>query len=462
MRVISKVIFLVLLNIIIFSNISIADVKQVNEKLSFSNVIKKVSPSVVSIYASTSEVQNHNNLGNSEAYNHLFGKDSDDSYSIGSGVIISKSGLVITNAHVINNRNSIVVTLKDGREYKAKLIAINKNVDLGLLKIDDSEDFDYLNLYDETSSEVGDEVLAIGNPFGIGQTVTFGIISGFRNFENGSEVGFGKLIQIDAEINPGNSGGALIDSTGKLIGINSAVFTMNKAYVSKIGFAIPSSVIKLFVSRSLSGSSIKKYWIGLTGVTVDNTIAQQLNIKYPVGVLVAKIYKGGPAELAGIKQDDVIVKINDTDINAMSDLSFFIAKVDSEDPLKVIVLRNRKEVNLTLTPDIPKETPKKNMYVIDNGVLKGTALVNNSPAVSYEINSDSMVTGVVVYEFDSSSLLSKLGIRVGDFLIKIGTKDIKNTKDVSDYVANNPNNSYKLVFKRHDQVITLNINHNGF
>lgn len=443
------------------SNLSKKKDVSITNKVTFSPIIKKVSPAVVSIYASNANYDSTSSLKNKDVYNHIFGRNQDDSYSIGSGVLISKDGLIVTNAHVIDNYSYIIIVTKNGKEYKAKVISINDSIDLALLKIEGAKDFNYLNLYDEDSSDVGDVVLAIGNPFGIGQTVTLGIISGYRYFENHKEIGFGKLIQVDAEINPGNSGGALIDSTGKLIGINSAIYFYNKKSYAHIAFAIPTSVVKLFVSRSLAGSNLKKYWIGVTGATVNGDMAKKLKLDYPSGVYVEKIYKGGPADLAKIHKGDVIVSINDTPINTISDLAFLVAKINNKEIITVKLVRNGKKITVDLTPDIPKETPPKNPVTIKKGVLSGATFVNNSPAVSYEINTDSMTKGVVLYKLKNKSLLFKLGIRVGDFVTSIGDTDIENTQQLKEYISSHPHNKYSLTLKRRNQIINLNINGNS-
>lgn len=430
-------------------------------KDSFSKTIKKVSDAVVSIYANSSADNIHSDLDTSTIYKHIFGNAVSSDFSIGSGVIISDSGLIITNAHVVDQRNIIKIILNNGKEYYAKVLEANLSLDLALLQINNENKakFSYLAVNDNDNNEIGDVVLAIGNPFGIGQTVTSGIISGFRYFEKNQELGFGKLIQIDAAINPGNSGGALVNSLGKLIGINSTVYSYNKNLNSGIGFAIPTSVVDLFVKRHFHGGVLKKYWIGLTGVTVTNDIANKMSLSKPAGVYVNNIVKDGPADIASLKKGDILIKFGKSDINTMSDLSFNVAKIDSEKKIIITVIRNNKNIYLTLIPQVPLEDPKKMLYSIQQGILKDTVFANNSPLVAYEINSDVNQKGVVIYSLNSNSFLKKLGIQVGDFIIKIGNKDINNTKDLEDYIdSHSRDNSYEILLKRRSQIINLNIN----
>lgn len=430
-------------------------------KSSFSKIIKQVSLAVVSVYASSSSDNVHNSqLDSGAIYKHIFGNNINSDFSIGSGVIISDNGLIITNAHVVDQRNIIKIVLNNGKEYYAKVLEANLSLDLSLLQIDDTTDkFSYLSINDRDDNEVGDVVLAIGNPFGIWQTVTSGIISGFRYFEKNQELGFGKLIQIDAAINPGNSGGALVNSIGELIGINSNIYSYNNNMASGIGFAIPTSVVDLFVKRHFHGGILKKYWIGLTGVSVNNDIANKISLNKPYGVYVNNVIKDGPADIATIRKGDILIKFGKNDINTISDLAFNVAKIDSEKKINVTVVRNNKNISLTLIPEVPKENPKKMLYSINQGVLKKTIFANNSPLVSYEINSDISQQGVVIYALDSNSFLKKLGIQIGDFITKIGNKDINSTEDLRSYIEKHLNyNSYEIVLKRRNQIINLNIN----
>lgn len=432
-------------------------------KVSFHSVIQRVAPAVVSVYASNNYDEGERNID--QSMNYYFAQTTlASSRSVGSGVMVGPEGLIITNAHVVERRNHIVVVLNNGKKYEASILTINSNIDLALLQIQSraGEDFPYLKISDESEgkkalTQVGDVILALGNPFGIGQTVSMGIVSGFRYFEGQSKVGFSKLIQIDAVINPGSSGGAVVDSTGKLVGITSLIYSYANRMQTNMGFAIPTQVVKLFMNRYLGGGYLKKYWIGLKGTTVDSDLAYKAHLPYPKGAYIEQLTPRGPAEKAGLKPGDVIIAFDNTPIDTISDLTFAVADLENDDSVRVMVMRNGQKVTVTLKPTIPIEEPKMNMIEL-KGPFLGVQFVNNSPFVSYQVNSDGNKSGVVVYSVAPDALLKKLGLQPGDFLLKLGQRYIKTTADLKDYIESISNaNKFELVVQRRREVIHITI-----
>src|SRR5690349_11990849 len=302
---------------------------------SFAPVVKKVSPAVVNIYTTTTaRVQRRLPFpfpgmpqdGGQRVQN-----------SLGSGVLVKDDGLIVTNAHVVKGAEEIRVVLADRREFDAKLVTQDDRYDLALLHIDTAgEKFPFLAMRDSDSIEVGDVVLAIGNPFGLNQTVTSGIISALARSAGGvNDSSF--FIQTDAAINPGNSGGALVSLDGRLIGINTAIYSQNGGSVG-IGFATPSNIVTRMVSIGEHGGRIVRPWLGMNMQRVTADLATGLNLQRPAGLVVKEVFPGGPGERAGLKRNDVIVALKDQPIDDEASLRFRLAtlQVDATVPIKVI------------------------------------------------------------------------------------------------------------------------------
>ena len=445
---VNKFIIIVFLFIVFFmgkNNFVNADEAQIT----FAPIVKQVAKTVVSIYAIKIE-------GNKKSGND------NKTVSIGSGVLIDKNGLIVTNYHVIDSVEAINVILLDGREYKAKIIAKDENLDLALLKIDsvDKSIFNFLPLKSDTNILVGDVVLAIGNPFGIGNTVTLGIVSAMAN-KNNFISSVGHLIQTDAAVNPGNSGGALVDTSGKLVGINSAIYNKNGIMNNGIGFAIPVEVVKLFVDRALLGQKVRKYWIGVGASDVNDFIAKEVGLKIPKGVIVGDIYKNGPGEKAGLQVNDVIVKINDKEIQSMTELSFMVASYVGNSSLKLNVFRKGKYIKLNLIPELPDEkTPRDIVLINKNSPLDGISIANNSSAIAYEIGNPSTANGVVIYKINIGNFLYKMGVDKGDFIREINGKKIKNVKDLLNILDNVPLSvdKYHITIEKNGELIDFSVN----
>ena len=306
-------------------------------RLSFAPAVKKARPAVVNIYVRQRQRVERSPLFDDPFFRRFFGRDFGiprrrAQRSLGSGVIVSADGLVVTNYHVIRGRDGrstdnidIKVSLADGQEYPAKVILEDKRTDLAVLRLQDDEDrrFAHVTFTNSDNLEIGDLVLAIGNPFGVGQTVTSGIVSATARTRVGiSDYQF--FIQTDAAINPGNSGGALIDTDGRLVGINTAIFSRSGGSQG-IGFAIPANMVRVVVDSALQGGKVRRPWLGADVQTVTSDLAESLDLPRPRGALVAGVTEGGPADEAGLRAGDLILRVAGQQVNDADALRYRVA-----------------------------------------------------------------------------------------------------------------------------------------
>ncbi|MBU3576740.1 Do family serine endopeptidase [Polynucleobacter sp. UK-Kesae-W10] len=318
---------------------------------SYHEAVKKSMPAVVNIFtskASTKPKSKKRNDSNDPFFKFFFGDEAPDEEpksSLGSGVLVSPEGVILTNHHVISEADDIEVSLADGRKFSAKTIGSDPETDIAVLKIAASQLPTPITFGKIESVHVGDVVLAIGNPFGVGQTVTSGIVSalgrdhlGINTFEN--------FIQTDASINPGNSGGALVDTRGNLIGINTAIFSNNGGSMG-IGFAIPVNLAKQVMESILQGGSVTRGWIGVEPQNLSKELLESLDLpKGTRGVLLSGILEGGPADRAGMKPGDVLIEINQNPINDVRSLLNQVAQLDPGKDVPVKILRKGKVIEL--------------------------------------------------------------------------------------------------------------------
>src|SRR5580765_2435109 len=281
-------------------------------RLSYAPIVQRVQPAVVNVYAAKT-VQNRNPLLDDPIFRRFFGVPGQQpeqmQRSLGSGVMVDPSGLVVTNNHVIEGADQVKVSLSDKREFEAEIVLKDSRTDLAVLRLKDSrEKFPTLDFANSDELQVGDVVLAIGNPFGVGQTVTHGIVSALARTGVGI-TDYQFFIQTDAAINPGNSGGALVDMNGRLVGLNTAIFSRSGGSQG-IGFAIPANMVRIVVaSGKAGGKSVQRPWLGARLQAVTPEIAETLGLKLPSGALVANVTPNGPAARAGLKLSDLIVAI---------------------------------------------------------------------------------------------------------------------------------------------------------
>src|SRR3954453_18366030 len=283
-------------------------------QLSFAPVVKQVAPAVVNVYGARVD-KRRRNANADEFFRRFFGDgtpgvpEDRGQRSLGSGVVVDGSGLVVTNHHVIENMTEVKVAFADRREFEAEIVLRDPRTDLAVLRMKGASRLQPLPIGDSEGLEVGDLVLAIGNPFGVGQTVTQGIVSALARTHIGA-ADYGFFIQTDAAINPGNSGGALVDMSGRLVGINSAIFSQSGGSVG-IGFAIPSCMVRAVVEAAKSGNKIvRRPWLGASLQAVSQDIAEGIGLARPTGALVASVQDRGPARDAGLKRGDVVVEVD--------------------------------------------------------------------------------------------------------------------------------------------------------
>jgi len=393
---------------------------------SFAPLVRKVSPTVVNIYTTTT----------ARAARRLPfpfpGMPQDGQRmqnSLGSGVLVKADGLIVTNAHVVKGADEIRVVLADRREFDAKLVAQDERYDLALLRIDTAGDkFPFIELRDSDSVEVGDVVLAIGNPFGLNQTVTSGIISALARSAGGvNDSSF--FIQTDAAINPGNSGGALVSLDGRLIGINTAIYSQTGGSVG-IGFATPSNIVARIVALGESGGRLVRPWLGISMQRVTPDIAAGLNLPRPAGLVVKDVYAKGPGELAGFKRNDVIVGMRNLPIDDEAGLRFRLATLAVGETVSVKVIRGGKEVMLEVPLAAPPEVPARERSVLDGRQpLSGATVVNMSPAVADEMGLVEWKPGVAVVEVQPGSYAARF-LRPGDMVAAINGQEVKSVAEL--------------------------------
>ena len=392
--------------------------------LSFAPVVKKARPAVVNVYASRVETMPRNPLFDDPVFRQLFGGQGENSrtaQSLGSGVIVDPSGLVVTNNHVIEGMTEVKVALSDRREFEAEIVLRDPRTDLAVLKIKSDEKFPVLELGDSDAIEVGDFVLAIGNPFGVGQTVTQGIVSALARTQIGIN-DYGFFIQTDAAINPGNSGGALVDLSGRLVGINSAIYSRSGGSMG-IGFAIPVNMVKLVVDQLVKYGTVRRGVLGVSVYPVSPEIAKQYGLAEANGALVAGIVPGSSAERAGIKSGDIITSLNGTPIKGAAELRNTIGLLGIGEKVEIGLLRDgkpRKLVALVAERSVPQT-------VAANRLLDGVDF-SDAPQTG----------GVLVKAVRDGSTAAIAGLRSGDVIIGIGREPINNTRELREVSKDAP------------------------
>jgi Do/DeqQ family serine protease len=399
--------------------------------LSYAPLVKKAAPSVVNIYTKRVVQSRRSPFFNDPFFRQFFG----DAFnfgaprkrvenSLGSGVIVRTEGVIVTNHHVIDKADQIIVVLSDRREMQAKVILSDEKTDLAILRVDAGEErLPFLRLRDSDDLEVGDLVLAIGNPFGVGQTVTSGIVSALaRAADNISDFSF--FIQTDAAINPGNSGGALIAMDGSLVGINTAIYSRSGGSQG-IGFAIPANMVAQVVESAVKGSKIIRPWFGGTGQSVTTDLAGALGLKRPVGVLVSEMHRIGPARKAGLKPSDVILEFNGKEVVDPRSLRFRIATMPVGGTASLTVVRKGKKLRLSLPLEAPPEIPPRRVTRLKGQhPLAGVTVANMSPALAEELSLDHGLQGVIVLDIARGSPARRIGLRPGDILSRVNSRKV--------------------------------------
>ena len=430
--------------------------------LSFAPVVKKAQPAVVNVYASRTDKRPRNPLFDDPVFRHFFGEGgnarpgSPTARSLGSGVLVDASGLVVTNYHVIEGMTDVKVALADKREFDAGIVLRDQRTDLVLLRLKGGENFPVMELGDSDALEVGDIVLAIGNPFGVGQTVTQGIVSALARTQAGiSDYGF--FIQTDAAINPGNSGGALVDLHARLVGINSAIFSQTGSSIG-IGFAIPVNMVKIVLAAAkVGGHQVRRPWLGASLQTVSREIADSLGLDRPSGALITDLSAGGPAAEAGLRHGDLITAIDGQSVDDPEGLGYRLATKPLGGAASLTYLRDGKpgtaSIKLTPAPEIPARDPVK---LKGASPFSGATVINLSPAVSEELSIRGASGGVVISEIEEGSQAALVNFQIGDVIVAIDDAPVKTTRDLEQAVSRS-RNYWKLTIGRGGETITTMI-----
>jgi len=387
---------------------------------SFSPLVKATAPAVVNVYADRLVQRRSSPFAGDPFFEQFFGQRlpnrTERQSSLGSGVIIQSSGLVVTNNHVIKDADDIRIALVDGREFNSRILLKDERFDLAVLQIEGEGPFPVIEFGDTDSIEVGDIVLAIGNPFGVGQTVTSGIVSALaRNRVGVSDFGF--FIQTDAAINPGNSGGALIDMNGRLIGINTAIFTRSGGS-NGIGFATPANLVRAVVETAESGSDIfERPYIGATFETVTSDIAEALGLDHATGALISDVAADGPAAKAGLRAGDIILGFNGQPVEHPDALGYRLATtgVGATAELDVLGRKGRKTVKITLQA-APADDPRDRRTLEGENPFAGAVVSNITPRIADQLRLSPSLRGVIIIEVPRQSLASRYGFRPGDII----------------------------------------------
>jgi Do/DeqQ family serine protease len=402
---------------------------------SFAPIVRRAAPAVVNVYVSSRFRQRRSRFAD-DFFGRFFGDDFDLGMprervqsSLGSGVIVSPDGVIVTNTHVIKGRGKteIRVALSDQREFDAKVIAKDKKTDIAVLKIQgNGVDFPFMRFANSDSLQVGDLVLAIGNPFGVGQTVTSGIVSALARSQIASNAVF---IQTDAAINPGNSGGALVDVKGRLVGINTAIFSRSGGS-NGIGFAIPSNLVKLHVDSALDGRKVERPWLGARLQSMDRDLAAALGASRISGAVVMRVYDDGPADRAGLQPGDILIKVDGFDVADARGVNYRLTTRGVGKRARLRIVRDGSESELRVRLGAAPKLKKSDVRNLSGKhPLDGARVANLLPTVAEELELD-LSEGVVVISVRRRSTASKLGFRAGDVITELGNRPVRNLADL--------------------------------
>ena len=429
---------------------------------SFAPIVRQVTPAVVNVYVRTRVQAFVSPFADDPLFGRLFGErfgmpQERVQSSLGSGVIVSPDGVIVTNTHVVKARGAteIRVALADKREFDAKVILQDEKSDIAVLKIEGVEGrFPTIEIEDSDALEVGDLVLAIGNPFGVGQTVTSGIVSALARSEIGAS-DTQDFIQTDAAINPGNSGGALVDMNGKLVGINTAIFSRSGGSHG-IGFAIPSNLVRLYVTSALSGRKVEKPWLGAKLDAVTRDIAESLGLDRITGALVTRVFDRSPAAQAGLAAGDVILSVDGFDVTDARSVIYRLTTRGIGNTSNLEVFRKGRRANLSLALAAAPQPGRDDVKEMSGShPLDGARVANLTAGVANELGLDEG-GGVVVIEVRQGSVASRLGFMPGDLVMQVGDIAIANIAELERAVGRRQR-LWRMSVRRGDRVLQLQV-----
>ena len=426
-------------------------------RMSYAPIVQHVQPAVVNVYAAKT-IQNRNPFLNDPIFRQFFGQQPAEQMqrSLGSGVMVDASGLVVTNNHVIEGADQVKVSLSDKREFEAEIVLKDSRTDLAVLRLKDTkEKFPTLEFSNSDDAQVGDVVLAIGNPFGVGQTVTHGIISALARTQVGI-TDYQFFIQTDAAINPGNSGGALVDMTGKLVGINTAIFSRSGGSQG-IGFAIPANMVRVVVASARGGSAaVKRPWLGAKLQAVTPEIAETIGIARPTGALVANVTAGSPAARAGLKLSDLIMSIDGQVIDDANAFDYRFATRPLGGTAQLEVQRAGKPVRLVVPLETAPDSGRDEIILKSRSPFQGAKVANISPALADELRLDSATEGVVVTALADDAPAASVGFQKGDIITAVNGQAIAKTVDL-ERATRDPARLWRITVVRGGQQINVTL-----
>src|SRR6195256_4365621 len=425
--------------------------------MSYAPIVKRVAPAVVNVYAAKL-VENRNPLLDDPIFRRFFGNPGGPreqiQRSLGSGVLIDPSGLVVTNNHVIEGADQVKVSLADKREFEAEIVLKDARSDLAVLRIGDKrERFAAIALADSDALQVGDVVLPLGNPFGVGQTVTHGIVSAVARPQVGI-TDYQFFIQTDAAINPGNSGGALVDLSGRLVGINTAIFSRSGGSQG-IGFTIPANMVRGVISSAQGGSSVvRRPWLGAKLQAVTPEIAEGLGLKRPAGALVASVAPKSPAARAGLKTGDLGGAVDGQPGDDPHALDYRFATKLLGGQARLASVRSGRESRLAVALESAPENPRNEVIIQARSPFLGAKVANLSPALAEELRLDSAAEGVAVLEVADGSGAQSIGFQKGDVVLTVNNEPIAKTADLQRVVAQ-PTRLWRITILRGGQQLSV-------
>ncbi len=430
-------------------------------QLSYAPVVRSVAPAVVNVYSRRVVREFTSPFANDPLFERFFGlgfrgPQERQSQSLGSGVIVSSDGIIVTNNHVIAGGEEITVALADRREYDAVVILADERTDIAVLRIDPgNEELPVVRFHNSDELQVGDLVLALGNPFGVGQTVTSGIVSALARTQVGvSDYQF--FIQTDAAINPGNSGGALVTLDGGLVGINTAIFSRSGGSIG-IGFAIPANMVRLVVESAIEGTPIVRPWIGVSTQPVTSDLAEGLNLDRPAGALINQIFDDGPAARGGLQIGDVILKFAGFDIVDPSGLRYRIGTQRPGSSVEIEFLREGRTRTVELELAEPPEDPPRSItQMAGRNPFEGATVANLSPAFNEENGIDSMLAGVVIIGMQRGTTAWRLRLQAGDIVREVNGTPITYVEDL-ERATSRQQGRWDVTYERQGQTFSFSV-----
>ncbi len=428
-------------------------------ELSYAPVVRDVSPAVVNVYSTRVVQQFRSPFAADPFFERFFGGGGvreREQHSLGSGVIVSADGIIVTNNHVIADSEEVTVALADHREFPAEVILADERTDLAVLRINpEGEELPTAAFRNSDSLQVGDLVLAIGNPFGVGQTVTSGIVSALARTQIGV-TDYQFFIQTDAAVNPGNSGGALVTLDGGLVGINTAIFSRSGGSIG-IGFAIPSNMVRRVVESAIEGTPIVRPWLGLGTQPITGDIAESMGLSSRSGALVNNIYPGGPADRAGLKSGDVVTSFGGHRIDDPSGLRYRVGVQRPGESAAIEYRRGSRERTAQVTLEEPPEAPARDTTDVGGpNPFNGATVANLSPAFNEENGLDPFVEGVVILGMQRGSTAWRMRLQAGDIIRQVNGETVDNVDDLL-RLTSPRRGRWDIVFERGGQLVSFSV-----